>query len=118
MTRYTVKIESDEDGFRLIVGSDIDPDRYTFLIEDPEALYDTVKAEIGPWLYERDMAGRYGPSGVSGTTGPSGATGQRMRPFLCSVEDVDKSGGYDPLDPKSSGWHERMATLYDNREKV
>lgn len=121
MTRYTLKIESDEDGFTLVIGSDIDPDRYRFPIEDPEALYDTVKAEIGPWLYERDMA--------KSTRTPAA--------FKC---DPDESGGqdeyvvavredgsyrvepdedaYDPTDPKHPDYHSIHADHYDNREKV
>lgn len=98
MTKYEVKIESDEDGFRLIVGSDIDPDRYTFPLEDAEALYDTVKAEIGPWLYERDMAKAKYESGA------------RNIP--------DERDGYALDDPKHSGFHERMSAAADDREKV
>lgn len=51
----SVKIDSDEDGFHLIV--DTDEGTFDFRIQAlAEALYDTVKHEIGPWLYERDMA--------------------------------------------------------------
>jgi hypothetical protein len=56
MTRYTFKIEADEDDFTIVVGSDIDPGRYRFPVEDPEALYDHVRATIEPWLMERDAA--------------------------------------------------------------
>lgn len=117
-TRYTVRIESEEDGFHLIVESEIGA-HYTFPLVDPEALYDSVRANIGPWLRERDEAA------------------YRARAFRC---DPDESAGmaeyvvairedgsyrvepdedaYDPTDPKSAGWRERMADAWDNRDKT
>ena len=113
MTVYEIKIECEENGFHIIIdGDSVDPEyqagTYSWRIEDPEQLYDRVKAAIGPWLYERDQAfaefrqaARYG-------TGPAVA-------FVCSREDVDESGGYDRADPKHPSYHDRMSEVWDNR---
>lgn len=85
MIAEDIKIESEEDGFHLVV------DGERWLIADPEALYDHVKAVIGPWLYERDQARRT----------------FRPRVFLCVP---DESGGLDER------WHSVHADIYDNRE--
>ena len=55
MNADSIRIECEEDGFHMLVTMD---SGYVqrFRIEDPEALYDHVKAAIGPWLYERDQA--------------------------------------------------------------
>lgn len=54
-TIESVKIETDERNFELHVQTG-EGELFRFLLTDPEALYDLVKAEIGPWLYERDAA--------------------------------------------------------------
>ena len=54
-----IRIETDEDGFWLVLRPETDEEEVYGLrvkIEDPEALYDHVKAAIGPWLRERDEA--------------------------------------------------------------
>lgn len=62
MNADSIKIECEEDGFHLVVTGD-EPSEgqgvdgfYAWRITDPEALYDHVKATIGPWLRERDTA--------------------------------------------------------------
>jgi len=49
------EIECDENSFTLVVATPAGQVA-RFGIPDPEALYDHVKAAIGPWLYERDQA--------------------------------------------------------------
>lgn len=90
-----ITIEHDEGGFELHIHSE---DAYvSFNIHAiAEALYDTVKREIGPWLYERDMAKASMPA-----------------VFLCNP---DESGGYDISDPKHPRFHSTHADIYDNRE--
>lgn len=105
-TRYNVRIDTDEDGFRLIVGSDIDAERYTFLLADPEALYDHVKGQIGPWIREAEEAKQAVALGLS------------LSAFLCSPEDVDESGGYEADDPKHPRFHEMAAWSADLARKV
>jgi len=57
-----ITIECEEDGFWMVVEADQVPHGFQdsfcfrFRITDPEALYDHVKAVIGPWLRERDAA--------------------------------------------------------------
>ncbi len=62
-------------------------------VEDPEALYDAVRREIGPWLHERQEAARTRPE----------------------ARDED-SGAYDLSDPKHERFHSVHADLYDQRE--
>jgi hypothetical protein len=76
MNADSIKIESDEDGFHLIV--DFPGGRFNFRIQDvAEELYDSVTYEIGPWLHERNSAR---------------GTGIHVTP-----EDID---AYEPNDPK------------------
>lgn len=97
MTADTIKIESDEDGFWLVLEMDGEfPLRVK--IEDPEALYDTVKAEIGPWLYERDNA--YQEWRVSKAAG-----------------EVSGEFAYEPTDPKHPRYHSTHVEIWDAREK-
>lgn len=61
MTAYEIKVEWDEDGCHLIIDGDSPDPEYTasivdYRVENPEALYDAVKAGILPWLMERDAA--------------------------------------------------------------
>ena len=87
MIAEEIKIESEENGFHLVV------DGERWLIADPEALYDHVKASIGPWLYEMYAA--------KATMPPS----------------YDVREAYDPSDPKHSDWHSVHADIWDMREK-
>lgn len=113
---YEVRIESDEDGFHLILTCDA-LDTNVRIDQVAESLYDQVKATIGPWLRERDEA-RY-----------------RARAFRC---DPDESAGmaeyvvairedgsyrvepdedaYDPTDPKHPRYHSTHVDLWDARE--
>lgn len=60
MNADSIKIECEEDGFYLALEVDENLEEGTYRIfariQDPEALYDHVKAAIGPWLRERDAA--------------------------------------------------------------
>lgn len=98
MDAYDVKVEWDEDGCYVIVdGPSLDPEyqagEYRFRVDDPEQLYDRVKAAIGPWLRERDEA-------------RTGANAWRY---------VDAEG-YLFSDPKHPDYHSLHADLWDNRE--
>lgn len=86
MIAEEIKIECEENGFHLVV------DGETWLIADPEALYDHVKAVIGPWLYERDMAKATMPLGY------------------------DPREAYDLSDPKHPDFHSVHADIWDARE--
>lgn len=98
MNADSIKIECEEDGFWLEIETDAEEpfDRLQVRITDPEALYDHVKAAIGPWLYERDEA-------------------QRTRPHYAWPAFAG-SGGYETSDPKHPDFHSIHADLYDNRE--
>lgn len=111
---YDVRVEWDEGGCYVIVdGPSLDPEyqagEYRFRLEDPEVLYDRVKAAIGPWLREREEAFSEFRQAVRSGTRPAAA-------FLCAAEDIDESGGYAANDPKSPGYHDRMSTLADDRD--
>lgn len=72
-------------------------------IPDPEALYDQVKARIGPWLRERDEA----------RGGWKAAADRYHAAFMCNP---DESGGYDISDPKHPDHHSVHADIWDARE--
>jgi hypothetical protein len=109
---HTIKIESDEDGFWLVLEVD-EADPLRVRIEDPEALYDTVKAEIGPWLYERDRAF------AEFRAAAKGGIGQVVQLFRCNPDEsagLDEDA-YDPNDPKHPRYHSTHADIWDAREK-
>ena len=57
MIAEAITIEVEEDGFYLCIDApSFELDLIRYRITDPEALYDHVKAAIGPWLRERDEA--------------------------------------------------------------
>lgn len=101
MNADSIKIETDEDGLHLIVetpeedGAFFKQRRFDFRITDPEALYDAVREEIGPWLHEQSFA--------------------RLA-FLCTP---DESAGlaYLPSDPKAPDFHSVHADLWDAQER-
>jgi hypothetical protein len=84
-----IQVEWDEGGCFLMV----DGERWK--VADPEALYDRVKAVIGPWLRERDEAKATMPAY-----------------FAC---DPDESG-YDVSDPKHPDHHSIHVDIWDMRE--
>ena len=99
MIAHTIKIECDERGFTITIdGDSVDPDytagEYTWRIEDPEALYETVKREIGPWLYERDQAKATVP-----------------------LSRADEEDAYELSDPKHPRFHSTHVEIWDAREK-
>lgn len=53
---HEAKIEYEEDGCYVYLSTD--EGERTYLLDDPEQLYDAVKGGIGPWLRERDEAFR------------------------------------------------------------
>lgn len=106
MIAYDIKIECEEDGFHIVIdGDSIDPEyqsgMYGWRIEDPEQLYDRVKAVIGPWLQERDAA--------------------RSEYVVAIREDGSyrvepDEDAYDPTDPKHPRFHSIHADIWDSRE--
>ena len=97
-----IKIECEEDGFYLALEVDENLEQGTYRIfariQGPEALYDHVKAAIGPWLYEREQAR---------------VTGHRYREFGAGFP-IDES--YDTSDPKHPDFHSVHADIWDLRE--
>jgi hypothetical protein len=115
MDAESIRIETDEDGFHLdiTVSEDdwswIEGSTVRLRVTDPEALYDHVKAVIGPWLYEREQASAEFRQAVRSGSGPAAA-------FVC--RDVDESDGYDESDPKHPDWYSIHVDHYDMREKA
>lgn len=93
MTAHDVRIEWDEDGCTLNVATDNGV--LVFVVADPEALYDSARTEIGPWLYERDTA-RLAYDIVGG--GNPHTLGTRRR-----------EEGYELTDPKHPRHHQVFA---------
>ena len=56
MNAGSIKIECEEDGFYLVIVHEPVEHSEWIKIEDPEALYDHVRAAIEPWLMERNAA--------------------------------------------------------------
>ena len=108
MIAEEIKIECEENGFHLCV------DGETWLIADPEALYDHVKATIGPWLRERDEAFAEFRQAVKNGTGPAAEY------FACKDPEgdwiADQREAYALDDPKHPTYHERMSEIADNRD--
>lgn len=80
-----------------LADEDNGPDRLTLWLTDAEAinLFEAVDAEIGEHVREMRAAK---------------AAFDRQR-----WVDPPDGDGYDPEDPKSSGWHDRMSSLWDER---
>lgn len=91
MIAHATRIESDEDGFHLVI--ETDEGRQQFRLDDPEALYDAARREIWPWLRERDEA-----------------RAADMRPPTIDELEEDE-GAYDLTDPKHPRHHEVFADL-------
>lgn len=103
MQAYDIKIEWDEDGCHLIIDGDSPDPEYTasivdYRVEDPEQLYDRVKAAILPWLMERDEAFAEFRQYAERGTGPAAEY------FACK-------------DPESD-WAEMMRDNADHSRKV
>ena len=104
MNADSIRIETDEDGFHLIVEPEDETEGvYRFRISDPEALYDHVKAVIGPWLYERDAAMRERQQ-----------TGLRLLDPEVAQAFAD---AYERSDPKHPAFHSTHADIHDMRER-
>lgn len=117
MIADSIKIETDEDGFHLIVeapeedGAFFKQRRFDFRIDDPEALYDAVRAEIGPWLREREHA-RLAFLCVPDES--AGLDSQLGRPTMGDHEDEQRrETAYGINDPKHPDFHSVHADIYD-----
>jgi len=86
-----IRIETDEDGFHLIVHTD-DGNRHEYRIGLPDQIKAEVDRTIGQWLAEGELA---------------------RAEWVAARYDGD---GYDKASPKHPMWHDTMSTAYDNRE--
>ena len=78
-----------------------------------EELYEAVKREIGPWLYERDQARaefRCSPDESGGVAD--------VLDGISEAAARAAAAAYELSDPKHPDWHSVHADIYDNREKV
>jgi hypothetical protein len=97
MIADSIKIESDERGFVLVVSTE-EEDPINFRILDPMAFHQEVISTIGPWLME-------------------GASVRRI--FECGADEIDESAGaYELNDPKHPRYHSVHVDHYDNRDKL
>ena len=96
MIAEDIRVEWDEGGCYLHV------DGETWRVADPEALYDRVKASIGPWLQEREEA-------FAAFRAQAGAG-----VFRCDPDE--SAGAYELSDPKHPDHHSVHADIWDNRE--
>jgi len=96
----TIRIESDEDGFHLIVCTE-EEDYFNFRIHNvAEQLHKEVLSEILPWLAERDEA---------------------QREFRCNPDEsagMADETGYALEDPKHPTYFDRAVEAWDNRDKT
>jgi hypothetical protein len=91
-----VLIDPDENGFHLILSGEDREYNFTLDASAAQQLVTAVAVEISPWIQEmRKNNEEY----ASSRHGPVGA-----------------SGGYEPTDPKSEGFHDRMSEVWDSRE--
>lgn len=91
MDAERITIECEEDGFWLHITAEDRP-LICWRITDPESFYDSVKANIGPWLRERSDI------------------------HAVFVHDSDESDAYDITDPKHPDHQSVMAEIFDSRE--
>lgn len=103
MNADSIRIESDEDGFHLIVETD-EGEVFDFRIHDiEEEIYDAVKDGIGPYLYEKASARH-----LHLVTG---------EPLHAECPQEWTLGEEYPLyDPKHPDFHDNFSALHDNRE--
>ncbi len=126
----TIKIECEDDGYWLVLETDQPYPWHVqrFRIQNVvEELHDAVRADISPYLRERDEARTAVAAGVSledfsapAPTHPYPfATVSEVAAFYC---DPDESAGmadvYDISDPKSPRYHSVHTDHWDNRDKT
>lgn len=101
-----VRVDVDWDEKACMLMLEFEGDGYVnwYTLDDPEQLYECVKAAIGPWLQERDEAFAEFKQ----------ATLPKSDPALVSY--VDGSCGYDISDPKHPRFHSVHADVWDARE--
>lgn len=89
-----VLIDPDENGFHLILSGE--EREYNFTLDHTAALAlsTAVAAELSPWIRELQAMSRIPPVPVG-----------------------ELSDAYEPDDPKSEGYHDRMSAIWDDREK-
>lgn len=114
-TADSVRVDSDERGFELVIETE-DGDRITVNIQ-PCALdfYASVQGQMRGWILEAESARAAIRAGVSLEDYTGATVPQFVRSRPMSVADAISEGfmqddyaGYEPDDPKSPGYHDRM----------
>jgi hypothetical protein len=109
------RIETDEDGMYLVVSTLVDTHRFRLAMPVAEELHDSVRADIRPWLLERDAA-RYRMQAFR--CDPDESAGLAEAFGFSTREELDEfaSEAYDLSDPKHPDFHSVHVDHYDNRE--
>jgi hypothetical protein len=108
-TADAVRVDSDEQGFGLVIDTDEGDKLYINIHRCALDFYDSVRVEMRGWVAEADMARAAVNAGVSleEYTSPQPVTN---RP----VDVYEAIGaGYALDDPKSPGYHDRMSDISD-----
>ena len=100
-----VLIDSDENGFHLILSGEEAEYNFMLVGESPLELLKAAQAEIGPYREEIEAV----------------FAGFREERVVAVREDGSyrtepDEDAYDPTDPKHPTYHERMSAVYDERE--
>ena len=104
----SVEIDSDERGLVLRIQSEeFGEIALDMTFEVAEALYNRCRADIGPWLRERDVA--RGTSPLQRAYG-----GKVVSIFACDPDE--SAGAYELSDPAHPRYHSVHADLWDMRE--
>lgn len=98
-----INVDTDEDGYHLII--ETSRSKFNFSLDDARAedLYESAWSEIRPWLTERDLA-------------------KRLRPILDAETErmandwVNRADPYKITDPKHPDHHSVMTEIFDSRE--
>jgi hypothetical protein len=104
-TADAIRVDSDEQGFGLIIDTDEGDKIYVNIHSVALEFYDSVRVEMRGWVAEADMARAAVNAGVSledYTALPQPITNRPV-----DVEDAIDAG-YALDDPKSPGFHDRM----------
>lgn len=128
-----IDIESEEDGFWILLTHDEGQARYRIQDADLDAFYDQVKGRIGPYLQEKEAAYQEFKRAVE--AGAFRCDPDESGGILVGIredgsehweEDSDrkydqakaKEDGYDFSNPKHPRYHSVHVDHYDNREKA
>lgn len=119
MKAEEIRIETEEDGFHLVVdflaGPEGDEQTLSFLIEEPDEFYKHVRFAIEPWLRERKDAQRAFQKDWERTHPPGSFPAFSSVPALKEAirQGIADSGAYELDDPKHPTYHDRMSDAAD-----